>query len=136
MATYISCVSNSCTSHVEKVYLIVRQIYGRSPTDDLNDLDENNAIWCIFMNITLQAVVYSGRDYMENLPSTKNQLVMSVKQLFHVTRKLIKDQTDISGLTTINYKEPTWGSTNLLCDKATGITNVKTNVFADSVLCL
>ena len=73
---------------------------------------------------------------MENLRSTKNQLVMSVKQLFHVTRKLIKDQTDISGLTTINYKEPTWRSTNLLCDKAIGITNVKTNVFADSVLCL
>ena len=32
-----------------------------------------------------KAVVYFGRDYMENLRSTKNQLVMSVKQLFHVT---------------------------------------------------
>ena len=31
--------------HMEKVYSIVRQIYGRSPTDDLNDFDLNNAFW-------------------------------------------------------------------------------------------
>ena len=45
-------------------------------------------------------------------------LLKSVKELFRVTEKLIKDQTEISGLTTINYKEPTWRSTTLLCDKA------------------
>ena len=70
---------------MEKVYSIVRQIYGRSPTDDLNDLDENNALWGIFMNVTLQAAVHLGRDYMVNPRFTKNQLLMSVKQLFQVT---------------------------------------------------
>ena len=129
-------MSPAAVPRMEKVHSIVRQMYGRSPTDDLNDLDEKNAIWCIFMNVTLQAVVYFGRDYMENLRSTKNQLLMSVKQLFQVTGKLIKDQTEISGLTTIKYKEPTWRSTTLLCDKAIEITNAKTRVFADSVLCL
>ena len=63
-------------------------------------------------------------------------LLKSVKQLFQVTEKLIKDQTEISGLNTIEYKEPTWRSTTLLCDKAIGITNAQTCVFADSVLCL
>ena len=58
--------------HMEKVYLIVRQV--RSLTDDLNDLDVN-----IFMNVTLQAAVHLGRDYMENLRFTKNQLLKSVK---------------------------------------------------------
>ena len=127
--------SSSNTSHgEEKVYSIVRQVYGRSPTDDLNDLLENNAIWGIFMNVTLQAAVHLGRDYMENLRFTKNQLLKS--RLFQVTEKLIKDQTEISGLTTIDYKEPTWKSTTLQCDKAIEITNAKTYVFADSVLCL
>ena len=37
--------SRKLPHHMEKVYSIVRQIYGRSPTDDLNDLDENNAVW-------------------------------------------------------------------------------------------
>ena len=41
-----------------------------------------------------------GRDCMENLRFTKNQLLNSAKQFFQVTEKLIKDQTEISGLTT------------------------------------
>ena len=118
MATNFSYISSSSTSHVENVYSIVRQIYGRSPTDDLNDLDVNTAVESTFMNVTLQAAVHLGRDYMENPRFTKNQLLMSAKQLFHATGKLIKDQTDISGLTTINYKESTWRSTTLPCDKA------------------
>ena len=52
-----------------------------------------------------------------NQDSSKRQKVVS--------GKLIKDQTDISGLTTINYKEPTWRSTTLLCHKAIGIANAK-----------
>ena len=73
---------------------------------------------------------------MENLRFTKNQLLKSVKELFLVTEKLIKDQREITGLTTIDCKQLTWRSTVLLCDKAIEITNAKTYVFADSVLCL
>ena len=69
---------------------------------------------------------------MVNLRFTKNQLLKSLKQLVRVTEELIKDQTEISGLTTIDYKEPTLRSTNLLCDKAIEITNAQTYVFADS----
>ena len=121
---------------MEKVYSIVRQVYGRSPNDDFNNLDVNTVVWVLFMNTTLQAAVHLGRDNMENLRLTKNQLLKSVKQLFQVTEKLIKDQTEISGLTTIHCKELTWRSTTLLCDKPIEITNAKTCFFADSVLCL
>ena len=48
----------------------------------------------------------------------------------------IKDQKEISNLTTIDYKEHTWSATSFLCDKAFEITNAKTYVFTDSVLCL
>ena len=90
--------------------------------DDLNDLDVNNVIWRIF--------------YMENLRFTKNQLLKSVEQLFQVTEKLIMDQAVIGGLTTIDYKEPAWRSTTLLCDKSIKIKNAKTYIFAELVLCL
>ena len=75
---------------------------------------------------------------LENLRSrsTKNQLLKSMRQLFQTTERLIKDQTEITGLTTIDYKEPTWRSTTRLCAKAIEITNVKTYVFSDSVQCL
>ena len=95
----------------------------------------NTAVWGMFMNVTLQAAFPLGRDDIENLQFTKIELLKSVKQFFQVTEKLIEDQTEINNLTTIYYKEPTWRSTSLLCDKAFEIMNAKTCVFADSVLC-
>ena len=111
-------VSPAVEPHMEKVYSIVRQIYGGSPTDDLDDIDVNNAIWCIFMNVTLQAAVHLGRDFVQNLRFTKNHILKSVNQLFQVTERLIKDQTEINGLTTIDYEHPSWRSTTPQCDKA------------------
>ena len=73
---------------------------------------------------------------MENLRFPKNQLVKSVKQIFQVTERLKKDQTGISGLTTIDYEQLTWRSTTLPCDKAIEVTTAKTYVFSDSVPCL
>ena len=95
----------------------------------------NKAVWCVFLNVTLQAAVHLGQDFMENLRFTKNQLLKSVKELFLVTEKLIKDQREITGLTTLDCKQPSWRSTTLLFDKAIEITKAKTYV-ADSVLCL
>ena len=66
-------VSPDCVPHTNKVFSIVRQTYGRNPTDDLKDLDVNTAIWCIFMSVTLQAAVHLGQDFTENVRSTKNQ---------------------------------------------------------------
>ena len=62
---------------MEKVYSIVKQIYGTSPTDDLDDLDVNNATWSVFVDVTLQAAVHLGRDHKENLRFNKNQLLLS-----------------------------------------------------------
>ena len=35
-----------------------------------------------------------------------------------------------------DYEEHTWSATSLLCDKIYQISNAKTYVFADSVLCM
>ena len=53
-------------------------------------------------------------------------------QLFNETGKLIGEQKEITGVSTINFKDFTWMSTSFLCSKAYGITNV----FSDSVLCV
>ena len=121
---------------METVHSIVRKTYDRDPTDDLNGLDVNTDICGIFMSVTLQAAVRLGRDCAEKLRFIKNHLWKSVKQLFKEPDKLIKNQTEISGLTAIDYKEHTWSATSLLCDEAYQITNVETYVFADSKVCL
>ena len=61
----------------------------------------NTATGAIFMFVTLQAAVHLGRDYLLNLRSVKNRPSKSVEQLFRTIDKLIKEQTEITGLSTI-----------------------------------
>ena len=128
--------STNYVLHMEKVFSIVRQRHGLSPTDQMKDLDVNTVVWSIFMSVTLQAAVHLGKDYTENLRSTKNQPKKSLRQLFQVTERLITDQTEIIGLTTIDWQQPMWRETTLLTDRAVQFATAKTYVFSDSVLCL
>ena len=77
-----------------------------------------------------------GQDYEANLRYVKNHLWKSVGQLFNENEKLISEQTEITGVSTINFKELTWMLTSFLCSRAYRITNAKTYVFSDSVLCV
>ena len=121
---------------MEKVFLIVRKIFVRKPTDDLKDLDVKTAIWGMFMSVTLQAAVDLGRDCSLNLRSVKNQSSKSVEQLFRTTEKLIKEHMEITGLSTINWDQRMWRESSLLCDRLVRIMKSKTYVLSDSVLCL
>ena len=85
-------ISTNYVLHIEKVFSIVRQRYGRSPTDQMKDFDVNTEIWCIFMSVTLQAAVHLGTDYTEKLRTTKNEPKKPLRQLFRVTERLITDQ--------------------------------------------
>ena len=51
-----------------------------------------------------------------------------------MTEILITDQTEITELTTKDWKQPTWNETTLLTDKAVQLTTVKPCVFSDSML--
>ena len=102
----------------------------------MEDLDVNAAIWGMFMNTTLQAAVHLGQDYDQNLRFVKNHFWSSWNKLFKETEKMIKDQKEITGVSMIDYGDYTWSATSLLCDRIHQISNAKTYVFADSVLCL
>ena len=68
--------------------------------------------------------------------SWKNHLWKSLEQLSNETRRLIRDQTEIIGMKTSDLKELTWRSTSLLRSRANQITNAKTYIFSDSVVCV
>ena len=59
-----------------------------------------------------------------------------VGQLFKETEKLISEETDITGVNTINFTELTWMSTSLLCSRAYQTAKAKAYVFSVSVLCV
>ena len=105
------------------------------PTDQMKDLDVNRATWGIFMSVTLQAAVLLGKDYTEDVRSTKKQPKKSVKQLFQMTERLITNQTEVTGLTTIDWKQP-MKETTLLTDRDVQFATAKAYVFSDKVPCL
>ena len=53
-----------------------------------------------------------------------------------MTERLIADQREITGLTTIEWKQPMWKETTLFTDRAVQFATAKTYVFSDSVLSL
>ena len=57
-------------------------------------------------------------------------------QLFRGTGKLMSEHKEITGVRTIDFKDATWMSTSLLCEKACQFTKTKTHVFSDLVLCV
>ena len=88
------------------------------------------------MLVTQQAAVHFGNDYLHNLPSTKNQSQRTMKQLFDVTRKLVSEQTDMQGISLIDWQEKSWKRTTLLNDRAVQLSTAKAYVFSDPVLCM
>ena len=48
----------------------------------------------------------------------------------------MKEQIEIIGLSTINWDQPMWRESSLLCGRAVRIMKSQTYVFCDSVLCL
>ena len=100
-------------------------LHGREHDDPMDDLDVNTAIFGIFLNATLRAAVRLGQDNEANLRYAKNNLWNSVGQFFRETGKLISEQKEITGVSTIEFQDDTWMSTSLLCEKG----------FSDSVLC-
>ena len=88
------------------------------------------------MIVTQQAAVHLGNDYLENLHSIKNQPQRTVKQLIAVTSKLVREQTEIQGISLIDWQDNSWNRTTLLTDRAVQLSTAKAYVISDSVLCI
>ena len=96
-STYLLPITN-----IEKVFSNVRKTFGRKPGDKMEDLDVNRSIWRMIPIVTQQAAVHLGIDYLDDTHSTQNQSHRTVKQLFVVTTKLVKEQKEIQGVSLID----------------------------------
>ena len=59
-----------------------------------------------------------------------------MKQLFAVTSKLVREQTEIQGRSLVDWQQDSWKRTTLLTDRAVRLSTAKAHVFSDSVLCM
>ena len=86
------------------------------------------------MIVNRHAAVHHGNYYLNNLHATKNQQQRTVKQLLDVRSKLVREQTDIQGISLLARNS--WKRTTLLTDRAVQLSTAKAYVFSDSVLCM
>ena len=90
------------------------------------------------MSSTLEASIFMGKEYSENLRSIKNTWNNLTMKQIGISEKLIVGQSDqIYGVTTINWQDPSWKQLSLVSDEAViSLLHAKVYVFSDSVLCL
>ena len=70
-------VSLKSRSFLHRVNDRVRKILDQSSTDAMQDSDKHSLLWGMFMSSTLEASVFMGKNYSENLHSSKIQGTIS-----------------------------------------------------------
>ena len=125
-------------SFLHRVNDRLRKMFDRIPEDAMQDIDKRSLIWRMFMSSTLEASVFMGKNYSENLRSienTGNNLTM--KQMFDISEKLIVGQSgEIFGVSQINWEDSSWKQLSLVSDEEVlSLSHAKVYIFSTYVLC-
>ena len=126
-------------SFLHRVNDRVRKIFDQSSKDAMQDSNKHSMIWGMFMSSTVEASVFMGKNYSENLHSIKNTgNNLTMKQMFDISEKLIIEQSgEIYGVTPINWEDSSWKQLSLVSDEEViSLSHATVYVFSDSVLCL
>ena len=75
------------------------------------------------MSSTVQASVFMGKNYLENLHSVRNTgKDLTTKQMFDKSEKLVAEQSDeIYGMNTINWCDSSWTHLSLIGDEESSV---------------
>ena len=117
----------------------LHRVQDQSSKDATHDSNKHSLIWWMFTSATLEASVFMGKNYMENLHSIENTgKDLTMKQMFDISEKLIAEQSDDTyGVNTISWEDSSWKHLSLIGEeKVVSLSHAKVYVFSDSVLCL
>ena len=113
------------------------KILDHSSKDAMQDTDKRSLIWRMFVSSTLEASVFIGKNYSDNLRSIKiTRKDLTLKQMFDKSEKWIVEQSDeIFGVSQINWEDSPWRQLSLVNDEEIiSLSHAKVYVFSDSVL--
>ena len=83
--------------YVEKVYRCVQKKLGRAPMNSPFSVDsyKNNVLaWRLFMTSSMKAAIHLGRNFQENSEIYKNMKVENIENVFNITPKLVREQSE------------------------------------------
>ena len=119
-------------SFLNRVNDRLRKMSDRSPEDAMQDIDARSMIWGVFMSSTLEASVFMGNNYSDNLHSIKNTgKNLTLKLMFEISEKLILEQSDeIFGVSQISWESSPWKQLSLVNDEEViSLSHAKVYVF-------
>ena len=78
----------------------------RSPENSMQDIGKRSMIWGMFKSSTVEASVFMGKNYEDNLHSIKcTGEDLTLKQMFDISEQLILEQLDeIFGVSQISWE--------------------------------
>ena len=77
-------------SFLNRVNDRLRKMLNRSPKASMQDIDKRSMMWGLFMSSTLEASVFMGKNYSDNLQSIKNTGEnLTLKKMFEISQQLI-----------------------------------------------
>ena len=130
-------LSVEASSFMNRVNDEVRQRQKRSSMNITEDGEKHYMIWRMFMSVTMESAVFMGKNYLNNCHSIANAKDLTLKQMFDISKRLVSEQDEISGLETIGWENHSWKYLSLIGDeRVINLQRTKVFVFSDSVLCL
>ena len=89
------------------------------------------------MSSTLQASVFTWKNFSDIWHSIKNTKDLTMKQMFDISSKLVSEQDELYGVETNGWENHSWKYLSLIGDeRVINLQRTKVYVFSDSVLCL
>ena len=114
--------SDTLKSHsfLNRVNDRLRRMLDRSPEDSMQDIDKRFMIKGMYMSSTVEASVFMGKNYSDNLHSIKNTgNNLTLKQMFDISEQLILEQSDkIFGVSQISWESSPWKQLSLVKKKS------------------
>ena len=87
------------------------------------------------MSLPLESAVNLGNNYLDNCHSITNTKDLTMKQMFHISTRLVSEQDEITGVETIGWENQSWKYLSLIGDeRVINLQRTKVYVFSDSVL--
>ena len=99
--------------------------------------EEHSIIWGMFMAATMDSATFMEKNFQDSQNSIVNTTDLTLKQMFGISAKLVREQDEISNLETIRWEKHSWKYLSLIGDeRVINLQRAKVYVFSDSVLCI
>ena len=63
--------------------------------------EEHSIIWRMFMAVKMESATFMEKNFQDNQNAIVNTAVLTLKQMFDISAKLVSEQNEIAGLETI-----------------------------------